>query len=108
MWYKMGTSAACTQRLGTCYMVWVLGDFNSIVGRKDAPISCAHVVGLIPIIFRLHLHQQRIIHLQLQLVRVARHKPGQRGTSSWLASSAGGLLTGTLLGHPPPTQAVPS
>lgn len=106
MWYQLGTSAGCTQGFDTCYMVWVLGDFNSIVGREDAPISCAHVVGLIPIVFCLHLHQQRIIHLQLQLVRVARHKPGQRGTSSWLASSAGGL-TGTLLGHSPPTQAVP-
>lgn len=93
------TSAGCAQRLVTCYVVWVLGDFDSVVGRKNAPVARPHVVGLVPIIFCLHLHQQRIVHLQLQLIRVARHKPGQGGTSTWPASSAGGLLTGSLLGQ---------
>lgn len=78
-------------------MVWVFGDFNSVVGRKNAPIPCPHVVGLVPIIFCLHLHQQRVIHLQLQLVRVARHKPGQGVTSTVLAGSSGGMLTDTPL-----------
>lgn len=100
------------QRCHTCYMVWLLGDFNSVVGRKNAPVTRPHVVGFIPIIFCLHLYQQRVIHLQLQLIRMARHKPGHGVTSTQLASSTGSLLASMLLGgqcktHRPPRQAVP-
>lgn len=48
---------------------------DGVVGRKDAMSASAHVVALIPVILRLQLHQQRIVHLQLQLIIVSWDKP---------------------------------
>lgn len=53
----------------------VLGNLYGVVGRKDPTSAGAHVVALVPVILRLHLHQQRIVHLQLQLIIVSRDKP---------------------------------
>lgn len=53
----------------------VLGNLYGVVGRKDPTSTSAHVVALVPVILWLHLHQQRIVHLQLQLVIVSRDKP---------------------------------
>lgn len=55
----------------------VLGHLYSIVSWKDPSGTGPHVVALVPVILWLDLDQQRVIHLQLQLVIVARDKPAQ-------------------------------
>jgi hypothetical protein len=58
----------------------LLGDLNGIVGREDPAGSGAHVIGLIPIVFCLQLHQQGVIHFQLKFIFMPRHKPVPKGT----------------------------
>lgn len=60
----------------TCHMFGLLGDLDGIVGGKDAPRASAHVVGLVPIVLSLQLHQQGVIYFQLQFILMPRHKPG--------------------------------
>lgn len=59
----------------TCHVFRLLGDLDGVVGREDAPGSRAHVVGLVPVVLGLQLHQQRVVHLQLEFVFMSRHKP---------------------------------
>lgn len=60
----------------------VLGNLYGVVGRKDPTGAGAHVVALVPVILRLDLHQQRIVHLQLQLIIVSRDKPVDKEVAS--------------------------
>lgn len=53
----------------------ILRDLYGVVCREDTTSPCSHVVTLVPVILWLHLHQQRIVHLQLQLIIVPRDKP---------------------------------
>lgn len=64
----------------TCHVLRLLGDLNGIVGREDPAGSGAHVIGLIPIVFCLQLHQQGVIHFQLKFIFMPRHKPVPKGT----------------------------
>lgn len=63
----------------TCHVLRLLGDLNGIVGRKDTSGSGAHIIGLIPIVFCLQLHQERIIHFKLKFIFMSRHKPTPKG-----------------------------
>lgn len=63
----------------TCHVLRLLGDLNGIVGREDTPGSGAHVIGLVPIVFCLQLHQQRVVHFQLKLIFMSRHEPVPKG-----------------------------
>lgn len=53
----------------------VLGNLYGVVRREDPASPGSHVVTLVPVILRLHLHQQGIVHLQLQLIIMPRDKP---------------------------------
>lgn len=59
----------------TSVNLWVLGNLYGVICREDPTSPRSHVVTLVPVILRLHLHQQRIVHLQLQLIIVSRDKP---------------------------------
>lgn len=64
-------------RLCTFVALWVLGHLYSVVSWEDPTGTSSHVVALVPVILRLDLHQQRVIHLQLQLIVMSRDKPVQ-------------------------------
>lgn len=55
----------------------VFGHLDGVVSWEDPSSAGPHVVALVPVVFRLDLHQQRIIYLQLQLVVMSGDKPAQ-------------------------------
>lgn len=63
------------QHVSTFVALGVPGHFYGVVSGEDATGTGSHVVALIPVILRLDLHQQRIVHVQLQLVVMSRDKP---------------------------------
>lgn len=56
----------------------VPGHLDGVVSREDPPSASPHVVALVPVILWLDLHQQGVVHLQLQLVVVARDEPAKQ------------------------------
>lgn len=61
----------------------VLGHLCGVVGWEDSTGASSHVVTLVPVILWLDLHQQRIIHLQLQLVVMSGDKPVETDVVMW-------------------------
>lgn len=53
----------------------IFGHLDGVVSREDPLSAGPHVVALVPVIFWLDLHQEGVVHLQLQLVIVARDEP---------------------------------
>lgn len=54
-------------------------DLVCVEGGEDAPLPRPHVVAPVPVVVLLQLHQDGVVHVQLQLVLVARDEPGGDG-----------------------------
>lgn len=68
-----GTALILTQQvLGSA------GHSMGIEGREDATLASAHVEAPEPEVVLLHLHQHRVIYVQLQLIRVTWDEPESR------------------------------
>lgn len=67
-----------------------LGNLDGIVGWEDAAGPSAHVVALVPVILRLHFHQQWVVNFQLQLIAMAWDKP--EAHSEQVGSDRGGKV----------------
>lgn len=50
-----------------------------IEGWEDAPLSCPHVEASKPEVILLSLHQNRVIHIELQLICMSRDEPEAKG-----------------------------
>lgn len=55
----------------------VPGHLDGVVRWEDAVSAGPHVVALVPVVLRLDLHQEGVVHLQLQLVVVPRDEPAE-------------------------------
>lgn len=72
---KRGHFTYFTNSVITFVALCVLCHFYGVVSGEDPTGTSSHVVALIPVILCLHLHQQRIIYLQLQLIVMSGDKP---------------------------------
>lgn len=50
-----------------------------VEGGEDAPLPRPHVVAPVPVVILLQLHQDGVVHIQLQLVLMAGDEPGRDG-----------------------------
>lgn len=78
----MGCGAPRAAELGALRTGDIPGLANDFVGvecGEDAPLSRPHVVAAVPVVVLLQLHQDGVVHVQLQLILVARDEPVRAG-----------------------------